>query len=207
MNLHKRVAEHLPDLKNVVSDRECLAINRKDYAIGEAGPFMAFLNAVQTRFNPAGLADYELFSLALTLSYTKLFTPRTRILSLSEGTDAIAGAVHYSLWLRGGTKTTMQIEGDPATWSSTGPSSAEWLRLVTRRVKHETVANGSWVFADYRNIGAQEAVEGCVIRRGVGFVRNAACADAAMQNPLPNPNLSYAFSSVGHGLLMPVARS
>jgi len=58
MNLHKRVAEHLPDLKNVVSDRECLAINRKDYAIGEAGPFMAFLNAVRTGFNPAGLADY-----------------------------------------------------------------------------------------------------------------------------------------------------
>jgi hypothetical protein len=205
MNLHKRLAEHLPDQKNVVSDRECLAINRKDYAIGEAGPFMAFLNAVQTRFNPAGLADYELFSLAMTLSYTKVFTPRTRILSLSEGTDAIAGAVHYSLWLRGATKVALRITGDSTAWAATGPSSAEWLELVTQRQAEEAFFRGCWVFADYRNPGAQEGVEAHVMRGAAGFIRGAAFADAILQNPVSNPNFTYAFSSVGHGLVMPVA--
>jgi len=204
MNLHKRVAEHLPDLKNVVSDRECLAINRKDYAIGEAGPFMAFLNAVQTRFNPAGLADYELFSLALTLSYTKLFTSRTRIVSLSEGTDTIAGAVHYSLWLRGATRLPFQTTGDPTAWSATGPSSTEWLATVAHRSKDEAVVKGCWTFGDYRQPGAQIDLELAVKSGGMGFVRNGSVADCDVANPSPNNSLSYSFFATGHALIAPV---
>ena len=204
MNLHKRVAEHLPDLKNVVSDRECLAINRKDYAIGEAGPFMAFLNAVRTGFNPAGLADYELFSLALTLSYTKLFTPRTRILSLSEGTDAIAGAVHYSLWLRGATKLALQTKGDSTAWAATGPSSAEWLPFVTRRPVDNAVPRGSWIFGDYRQAGVQTELEMAAKSGVVGFVRNGSVADCDVANPSPNNSVIYSFFATGHALIAPV---
>jgi hypothetical protein len=201
MNLHKRLAEHLPDQKNVVSDRECLAINRKDYAIGEAGPFMAFLNAVRTGFNPAGLADYELFSLALTLSYTKLFTSRTRIVSLSEGTDAIAGAVHYSLWLRGATKVALLTTGDSTAWSATGPSSAEWLPLVTRRPVDSAVPRGSWIFGDYRQVGVQAELEKTVKGGCLGFVRHGSVADCDVINPCPNPAVTYSFFCTGHALV------
>jgi hypothetical protein len=204
MNLHKRIAEHLPDLKNVVSDRECLATNRKDYAIGEAGPFMAFLNAVRTGFNPAGLADYELFSLALTLSYTKLFTSRTRIVSLSEGTDAIAGAVHYSLWLRGATKMALQIAGEPTKWAATGPSSSEWLAIVTHRSQDEAVVKGCWVFGDYRQPGAQIELEMAAKSGALGFVRNGSVADCDVANPSPSDSVIYSFFATGHALIAPV---
>jgi hypothetical protein len=205
MNLHKRLAEHLPDQKNVVSDRECLAINRKDYAIGEAGPFMAFLNAVRTGFNPAGLADYELFSLALTLSYTKLFTSRTRIVSLSEGTDAIAGAVHYSLWLRGATKVALLTTGDSTAWSATGPSSAEWLPLVTRRPVDSAVPRGSWIFGDYRQVGIQADLEKAMKGGATGFVRHASLADCDVVNPCPNRAVSYSLFCVGHAFVTGVS--
>lgn len=201
MNLHKRIAQHLPDLKNVISDKECLAINRKDYAIGEAGPLMAFLQAVKTGFNPEGLADYELFSLALALSYTNLFSARTRIVSLSKGTDAIAGALHYSLWMRGRTTLPLSISGDPNQWIGTGPSSVKWLGTLVKPVAQGSTQRGCWAFADYRAEGAQALLQARVKSGGTGFARHASTADVAIQNPLSDSSLNCCFSAIGWGLV------
>ena len=204
MNLHKRIAQHLPDLKNVISDKECLAINRKDYAIGEAGPLMAFLQAVKTGFNPEGLADYELFSLALALSYTSLPGIRVRIVSVSKGTDAIAGAVHYACWLRGqGVVQPLCISQARVNWEATGPSSASWLANMVKGKSEPTKKYPLWIFADYAEEGAQVELERLMFTGSIGFARHASHADARVKNPSSERSYLYAFSTIGYAIAVP----
>jgi hypothetical protein len=44
MTLYKRLKEHLPDTKSVVSDNESLLINRRDYHVSQISPVNAHIN-------------------------------------------------------------------------------------------------------------------------------------------------------------------
>lgn len=93
MSLHQRVKASIPDEKHVLSDPEILAINRRDYLVGEASPLGAFYSMF--KLEGAAPPSYQDLELAQALAVLVAATAAKRPVVLWNHSRSTAMAALY----------------------------------------------------------------------------------------------------------------